>query len=412
MAASLETQLAILQQCEYEWDRFDQWMASHRHSDEHVKPKKWTLKLKLLRFLAPILSLRGALLLLEVPKQLVISLLVALATIKLRWLQFRGLQVIAIAGSYGKTSTKYIANHVLTGSKKVLMTPENINTPIGIARVILYKLHSSHQIFLAELGEYYVGDIRALTLFLSPDFKILTPVGYAHLERFGSEENLKKGLMELVTTQPQKGKSFVHGADYRSEDLHDVQISRAGTEFVFSGSSYFIPLYGRHNALNCLPTLWLAKELGIEGSLVRERLSSLPFVPHRLEPTQLEHNILLLDNGYNANPASTKETLSVLSEMEGSQKIVCTPGYIELGPSQEKENEQLGVEIAKIADLCIIIDGVNSAAILRGLEKAKFPDDHIIRAKGEQEGMELLTKQVKPSAIILFENSIPELYKL
>lgn len=411
MAVSLETKLAILQQSEYEWPRFRQWMQSHSDSQEHVSPKKWTTKLKILRFFAPVMGLHTTLLILEVPKHLIISSTVLLATIKLRMLQRQGLQVVAIAGSYGKTSTKYIAHHVLSGSKKVLMTPENINTPIGIARVILSKLSSTHQVFLAELGEYYPGDISALTRFLAPDYKILTPVGYAHLERFGTEEKLRKGLMELVTTMPNKGEHFVFGKDYGDEHIQDVQVSRAGTEFNYFGESYFIPLYGKHNALNCLPTLWLASKLGITSSTVKEKLSSLPFIPHRLEPTQLEHNILLLDNGYNANPGSSKETLEVIRVLEGSQKIIFTPGYVDMGDYQEKENEKLGENIAGIADICVVIDGVNSDAIARGLKHSHFPDEKIIHAKGEQEGMELISKKVKPSAVILFENSVPELYK-
>lgn len=411
MSISLETKLAILQQTEYEWPRYQKWVASNAHSDLSIQPKEWTLKLKLLRFLAPVVSLRLALGILEIPKRIIISALVFFATIKLRVLQMRGLKVIAIAGSYGKTSTKYITNHVLSGSKKILMTPENINTPIGIARLILSKLNSSHQIFLAELGEYYPGDIAGLVRFLSPDYKILTPVGYAHLERFGSEEKLWHGLMELMTTQPSKGKQYMYGKDYGKDDIQNVQISRAGTEYVHDGHSFFIPLFGKHNAINTLPSIWLAKEFGIDESTVAQRLSGIPFIPHRLEPTLLEQNILLLDNGYNANPASSVETLAVIAALDAAQKIIFTPGYVELGDIQEKENEILGERIAAVADLCVVIKGINTDSIVRGLLLGGLSEDAIIISSGEQAGMEQIKNMVKPSAIILFENSVPELYK-
>ncbi|MEP7167058.1 MAG: UDP-N-acetylmuramoyl-tripeptide--D-alanyl-D-alanine ligase [Candidatus Woesebacteria bacterium] len=411
MSLSIETKLAILQQTEYEWSRYIRWFQANKNSSLVVKPKKWTFKLQLLRVMAPVLSLRFSLLLLEIPKKIIIWAYVLVATIKLRYLQKRGLKVIAIAGSYGKTSTKYIAHHVLSGSRKILMTPENINTPIGIARLILSKLNSSHEVFLAELGEYYPGDIAGLVHFLSPDYKILTPVGYAHMERFGSEENLKKALTELVTTEANKGKHFVYGKDYGENSVTDVQVSRAGTEFSYNERSFFIPLYGKHNAVNTLPALWLAQEFGIDLNMVAQKLSSVAFIPHRLEPTLLEHNILLLDNGYNANPASSVETLSVVKELEASQKIIFTPGYIELGDIQEHENEKLGKRIAQIADVCVVIIGVNTQAIVKGLKTGGLEEDQIILAKGEQEGMEQIKNMVKPSAIILFENSVPELYK-
>ncbi len=408
---TLETKLAILQQCEYEWPRYQKWLTENSASAVVVKPKKWTTKLKLLKALAPFLTLHGALNLLVLPQYLIIGSLVLAATIKLRYLQSKGLIVVAIAGSYAKTSTKYIATHLLQGSKRVVMTPENINTPIGIARFILNRLTGSDEVFIAELGEYYPGDIASLVRFLSPDFKILTPVGYAHLERFGSESALKDGLQELVTTQPHKGKSFVFGSEYDESKLTNVSVTRAGTEFEYQGNRYFIPLFGTHNAVNSLPGLWLANELGIDAKTSQSRLSSVNYVPHRLEPTQLEHNILLLDNGYNSNPASARESLAVLKALDSPQKIVSTPGFIELGPTQDTENESLGKEIADVADLCIVIKSVNAQAIKRGLVSGGFTKDQIIEASGEEEGMNLVSSLTKPSAIILFENSVPELYK-
>ena len=210
---SFVTRLAILQQSEYELPRYQRWLDANSTSNLEIQPKKWTLKLRLLYALCFILPLPVALLLLEIPKRLIIHIYVLLATRKLRSLQAKGLCVVAIAGSYGKTSTKYIANHVLSQHKKIVMTPENINTPIGIARFILSDLNSTYQIFLAELGEYYPGDIAGLVNFLQPEYKILTPVGFAHLERFKTKESLQKSLEELVTTDPKRGKNFVYGND-------------------------------------------------------------------------------------------------------------------------------------------------------------------------------------------------------
>lgn len=408
---SLDTKLAILQQTEYEWPRYEAWLAANEQSSIVVSPKKWTTKLKLLKALSPLLSLRGALWLLKVPQDLITWSLVTCAKVKLRYLQSTGLIVVAIAGSYAKTSTKYIATHLLSGSKHVVMTPENINTPIGIARFILGKMTGKEQVFIAELGEYYPGDIADLVRFLSPVYKILTPVGYAHLERFGSEEALSKGLHELVTTQPTRGKSFVYGKDYEARQLSNVSVSRAGTEFEYQSNHYFMPLFGAHNAVNSLPGLWLAHELGVPTQTVQAALASVSYVPHRLEPTQLEHGILLLDNGYNSNPASARESLAVLQALDAPQKIVSTPGFVELGPTQAAENETLGKEIAAIADLCIVIKSVNARAIINGLRAGGFHEAQIILAQNEAEGMNVVSKFTKPNAIILFENSVPELYK-
>lgn len=429
---SLTTQLAILQQAEYEWPRFLDWLQ-HQETQMGVEPKKWTAKLKTLRFLimvtAPFLGeLRAIFLwntLLKLPQHLYFSLVIKLAKMKLKFLQKRGLIVIAIAGSYAKTSTKYIMQHVFSTSLTTLMTPENINTPYGIARVILGDLKSNTEVFIAELGEYYPGDIAQLTNFLNPKYKVLTPIGHAHLERFRTEGRLERGLLELLTTGESQA-SFVnqdnkrlltkHGVKtpavyYGLASIKEVHVTRAGTEFTNEGESIFIPLLGRHNAINVLPTLLLAKELFLDRTVIVGRLRTLPHIPHRLEPTLLEHNVLLLDNGYNSNPASARESLAVLGEIEGSQKIAITPGFVEMGTEQEAANVRFGEEMAKVCDFVGVVSGANEAALLTGLTQAEFDKAHIITGATELEVMQNLQTHIKPNAVILFENSILELYK-
>jgi UDP-N-acetylmuramoyl-tripeptide--D-alanyl-D-alanine ligase len=125
----------------------------------------------------------------------------------------------------------------------------------------------------------------------------------------------------------------------------------------------------------------------------------------------LEHNIFLIDNGYNANPASSEQSLAILKALNGTQKVVITPGFIDLGSEQPKENERLGEQIAKVADVVGVIESVNEAAIFAGLTKQKVPKKNIVVASTEQEAMTLLTPLIQPGAVILFENSVPELYK-
>lgn len=433
----LITKLAVLQQSEYEWPRFWEWLQSQTTTQE-IAPKQWTVKLQTIatatRLLGPLfgenLVLQALTTSIAFPQQLYFNWVISQATAKLRSHQQRGLKVVCIAGSYAKTSTKYIANHLLSGSLNVLMTPENINTPIGIARLILRELNSDHQVFLAELGEYYPGDIAALTRFLDPDIKILTPIGFAHLERFKTQERLEQGLLELLTTPP-KAAAIVNEANHGlvekygvdaanvtyvgSPNISHVDISRSGTEYDvnIAGDTLhaYIPLLGVHNALNTLPGIILAKLLGLESKTIAGRLRTLPPIPHRLEPTVLENNVLLLDNGYNSNPAAAEESLQVIAILEGSQKIVITPGFVELGSEQDAQNESLGKRLAKVADLVGIVTGANDPALLSGLKQMHYPDTQIICGKSEAEIMNLLQGKVQPNAVILFENSLPEVYK-
>ncbi len=432
---ALQTKLAILQQGEYEWRHYAEWMESHPEPGATITPKKVTFKLRLLEAIARTVGLivgedRALLLglfLLSVPQWLVTQWILTAATWKLRRLQRRGLTVIAVVGSYAKTSTKHTLSHVLSGAYRVHSTPGNINRALGIAKEITNSLTASHHYFIVEMGEYDRGDIAALTSFVAPAYAVITPITIAHLERFESPLEIETEIFDVLRFS--KAQGIVHQANqriakklgldarcsyYDPELIVHVQVSRAGTEFFvpsFFKDPLFISLFGRHNAENTLPAILLAKKLGMSVQQIRSQLSSLPVVPHRLEPTLLERQILVLDNGYNSNPVSAVQALEVLSQLEGSQKIVCTPGFVELGNDQETYNQTFGAQIAKVADLALIMEGVNTAALLKGLKQAGFDDQSIIVAANEIEGMNQISSKLKPTAVILFENSIPELYQ-
>lgn len=435
---SLTTRLAILQQAEYNWEEYSAWIQSHSQLSTPIKPKKWTPKLLLLKRLtkltAPIYGIDAALYfwnqILKVLGTIIVLFMTLLAIIKLRYLQSRGLTVIAIAGSFGKTSTKYAVTHVMESIVSTHATPENINTPIGISREILNNLKRNHKVFVVELGEYYPKDIARLVRFLAPKYKILTPIGFAHLQKFKTVRNLELGLLELITTPPCT-KTFVHESNkeilekhripthdltfYGASFLKNFSMKRAGTEFdinlPIATVHVYTPLLGKHLVTNILPAILLSQEFGSDFNTVIKRIQSLKPVPHRLEPSLLSNNILVLDNGYNSNPQAAIESLEVLKNLEGSQHIVVTPGFVDMGEFQEKANENFGKQLSRIASLVVLIKNPNSSALLKGLKNGKMPINSIFEADDETQAMNVITPHIKPNAVILFENSIPEIYK-
>ena len=114
-------------------------------------------------------------------------------------------KIIGITGSYGKTSTKYILNQILSKEYNVLMTPNSYNTPMGICKVIRGELTSAHEFFIVEMGAYKRGDIKELCQLAPPEIGILTAVGPQHLERFKSLENTAKAKYELIEALPTDG---------------------------------------------------------------------------------------------------------------------------------------------------------------------------------------------------------------
>ena len=112
---------------------------------------------------------------------------------------------IGITGSYGKTSTKYILDTLLSEKYNVLITPHSYNTPMGIVKVLRNMLQPNHQIFIAEMGATYVGDINYMCRFVKPKYGIITNVGNQHMETFGTIENVMKTKLELAENIPDDG---------------------------------------------------------------------------------------------------------------------------------------------------------------------------------------------------------------
>ena len=122
------------------------------------------------------------------------------------------LTVIAIAGSFGKTTMKEVLKTVLSSQYSVLSTPDSVNTPVGIARFILQHVTSNTKILIAELGEHYEGDIQELCEFLRPDISVITGINEAHLERFENLDITIATIFEAVRFS-KNGAAIVLNAD-------------------------------------------------------------------------------------------------------------------------------------------------------------------------------------------------------
>ena len=133
------------------------------------------------------------------------------ATKKLK--EMKNLKVIGITGSYGKTSSKNILNDILSSRFISLATPKNLNTEYGLMITINNHLDKFNEIFIAEMGAYKKGEIKTLCDMVKPKYGILTTIGTAHLETFGSEENIQKTKFELIESLPSDGACVLNGDD-------------------------------------------------------------------------------------------------------------------------------------------------------------------------------------------------------
>lgn len=408
---SLNPLLAILQQAEYDLTLFRQWLqAEDTRTPElraHViaaQPEKWTAKLKLIRLVASLLRVVGpAEKSIIWATQLTRPLDTALrswsvwrARRKLRRLQNQGLQVIGIAGSFGKTSTKHALYHALGHYRHCLMTPASFNTPLGIAQTILRKLTSRHDCFLVELGEYQPGDLDMLLHLFRPDTVVVTPIGFAHLERFGSKDALIRTFQELSSSNAKSATLLIDDTnrEYFAKSSPDQKVFWYGTHKDSTAQlksftpdltastgklrldqvtkSFSTPLLSEHQVRNILPAFLLLNswEISLEKSIAC--LQYHPTISRRLEVHRNPNGTVVIDNSYNTNPAAWKEMYTVMESLQIKPLAIISAGFVELDETTaKKEHQQLAKDLCQLADVVGIIKTRSNQPLIDAIQKSR-----------------------------------------
>lgn len=348
------------------------------------------------------------------------------------------LKVIGITGSYGKTSTKHYLNRILCEQFDVVMTPGNFNTTLGVVRTVREHLKPYNEVFIVEMGAKEIGDIKEICDLVHPSMGIITAVGPQHLESFKSIENVQATKFELVDSLPSDGVAVVNNdfpyianrqvdnvecLRYSSEatrvaNFHasDIEYSSRGTTFAISDENGEIirlntSLVGRHNISNLMAAVIVALRLGMDKDKIRYAVEKIQQVEHRLSIKHIPGSFTIIDDAYNSNPSGSAMALEVLSGMQGGNRIVITPGMIELGDEQYALNQELGRNIAKSADIAIIVGEYNKDAILQGLQEAGYDEKCIHLAPTFNDAQRLMLTMAKPGDYVLYENDLPDTFK-
>lgn len=340
------------------------------------------------------------------------------------------LTVIGITGSYGKTSTKAFLHALLSVKYNVLMTPESYNTTMGVVRTIRERLRPSHQIFIAEMGAKNRGDIQEICDLVSPRYGVITSIGEQHLETFGSVDTILATKFELAEALPADGHLFVNGDNeyirsylptrkfacpvtvYGSQDsdvtVSDIRVDATGSTFTVKAGNqtqtFTTRLLGTHNIQNLAACMAVAVSLGIS-------LAELVYPVRLLKP--VEHRLQLLPNGYiddayNSNPAGFRSALDVLRGFD-AQRILVTPGMVELGERQDTLNRELGAYAANCCDIAVLVGHKQAPPLKDGLLSAGFPEQQLHVVGTLQEGLALLASlPSNGKRIVLLENDLPD----
>ncbi len=333
-------------------------------------------------------------------------------------------RVVAITGSYGKTSTKLYLAHLLAGVRRVVASPASFNNRMGLARAINERLTPGTEIFVAEMGTYGPGEIDELCRWIPPEVAVMTAIGPVHLERMGTEERIiackseilvsgavavigvdHPGLAELAETESAAGRRVVtcSARDARAEVRMNPESGAVHVDGELVGQADV----RSHHALNVAAALGAVVALGIDPDQVAARLSTLPHPEHRLSALVNDRGVTILDDTFNANPAGARAALQRLVEHSSPQgkRVVVTPGLVEMGPRRRIENRALGEAAARAATHLLVVGRTNRRHLMEGARGGRAA---VLVLEDRHEAVRWARANLDRGDTILYENDLPD----
>lgn len=348
---------------------------------------------------------------------------------------------IGITGSFGKTTVKHMLAEILEASGPVFFSRGSINTILGHTRHIRQRLQWSHKYFVAEMGAYGIGSIKRLCDFVRPSYGIVTSVGDAHTERFGSIDAIAIAKSELAEEVCTAGGTIVLNANLLNHepfsqirqtygdqvvtvgfenadvliDSHELEggswaISFRSSNPQLDSLAYELPLLGDHNVVNSALAVTLA--VLIDPTIANQ----IPFftrtisqIPHRLQKVGAPGSALILDDAYNSNEmgfVSAVTAMSKLAKQRGGRRILVTPGIAELGLEHDRVHNRLGLFSAQNCDIIYVINPKRIKSFLDGANSGKAT---VVEVSTFLEARSAVAKEMKQEDVVLYENDLPDL---
>ena len=332
-------------------------------------------------------------------------------------------QVVAITGSYGKTSTKGYAAHLLATKFQVVPSPASFNNLLGLSRAVNDKLAPGTEVFVAEMGVYGEGEIRELSKSFPPDIAAITVIGESHLSRMKNRETVLRAKSEIV----EQAKTVVLpiddpdlaalANDCEGQGKRVVRVSASGkkADVIFDPAKETLAIGSEktnlklptvQHAVNLVVAVGIAHALGIPLKTFASRLENLPTAAHRAEVQTAPSGALVIDDSYNANPVGAASAITGgadLANQRTGNLVVVTPGLIEFGDVQKERNRELAEQVKKVGGELFVVGYTNRKALLSGFPEAKV-------FKNRQTAMAAAFERAGGTGVILVENDLPDHY--
>lgn len=351
--------------------------------------------------------------------------------------KYPNLTIIGITGSYGKSTVKEYTSHILSKKFRVLKTPGNINTDIGVALFLLRQNLAEADVLVVEMGAYKIGEIDKICQMVKPKIAILTAIIEQHLILFGSIKNVQQAKYELLRSVPADGLVITNADNkYCTEFLGELtcknqqtfgeeldnrptlMIEEAGYRhgfasgrYTYQGQNWHItaPVVGAHQICNLAPAVMVASHLGMSQEEITVACATLPAGDHGLKIFSFGQ-ATIIDDSYNSNPNGFAAALEVLGSFPSTQsRVVITRGMMELGDRHDELHEMVAEEVAFYADTLVIITPDAAEPLKRGVERLNHKFHLAVEEMYDQAALRNYLLGLKEtSSVILLENRMPD----
>ncbi len=342
--------------------------------------------------------------------------------------------VIAITGSNGKTTTKEMAASILAHQFRLLTNEGNLNNHIGVPLTLL-RLEPIHQVAVIEMGINRSGELRRLCQIAQPQAGLITNIGPTHLEFLGDVEGVARAKAELLEVLEPEGAAILNADDEYFQYLATkvkgglITFSLRSQADVMASAVVLHPDYGptfrlkirigsktgelevtlstvgKHNIYNALGAAALGAYMGVDLDMIRQGLEDFKPVSMRSQLSELK-GFRILNDAYNANPASMRSALEALAGLGSSgQRIAVLGDMLELGGPGEVAHRELGREVARAGIQYLITMGSLAEQIAQGALSAGIDDARVIHSQGPEDAAEAVLRVARPGDYILIKGS-------
>lgn len=343
--------------------------------------------------------------------------------------QMYNIPVIAVTGSVGKTSTKDILASIISKKYKVLKTQGNLNNHIGLPLTIL-KL-KDHTALVVEMGMSALGEISTLTNIAKPTICVITNVGTSHIGNLGSRENILKAKLEILEGMSKEGTLVINNdndmlnawnktnttynvATFGIDNQSDITAKKIELQEYSSSFTAItkneeldvkVPIGGKHFVYNALCAITVGELLGISNQDILNGIAEFELTKNRMDIKKNKHNVIIINDCYNANYDSMKAAIEYLSKINAKRKIAVLGDMLELGEYSKNLHEKVGeVVVENKIDILITVgneaNNITKKAIELGMKK-----ENIYHYNTTKEVVELLNNISKPEDAILIKAS-------